>query len=160
MAGTATVDALVEAAQYFRGDAVTHNDSSQSSSARNEPQQWDSTTQRYDGGNPLAANSASYSPSNAYSTDSAATYYCNDFSDSGGPNYCESKSLSNCELKQSTDNPTQGYERQENLWGSYQRCEYHPHPGLDGSSLQLADQPGLPGEYHRSDLRWRTHRDQ
>ncbi|ASJ70277.1 PilC/PilY family type IV pilus protein [Granulosicoccus antarcticus] len=122
--GTATVDALVEAAQYFRGDAVTHNDRSPLIGSEHQPATWNSVTGLYTGGNSKAAIAASYSPSDAYSTNTSATYYCNDFSGSGGPNYCESKTLSNCELRSSTDTPTAGSERQTNLWGSYQQCEY------------------------------------
>ena len=122
--GTATVDALVEAAQYFRGDAVTHNDSDPADGSRHQPSIWDSVNEVYSGGDERAANASSYSPSNAYDTDYSQTYYCNDFSTSGGPNYCEGKSTSSCAVMGTLDSPTPGYERQENLWGSYSRCEY------------------------------------
>ena len=122
--GTATVDALIEAAQYFRGDAVTHNDSDPSDGDRHKPGTWDGINERYEDGNERAATAASYSPTNAYDTNYSQTYYCNDFSASGGPNYCESKSTSSCTLMGTLDSPTAGYERLENLWGSYSRCEY------------------------------------
>ncbi len=122
--GTATVDALVEAAQYFRGDAVTHNDSDPNDGSRHEPATWDSVNDLYTGGDWRAATPSSYSPANAYDTNHTQTYYCNDFSTSGGPNYCEGKSTSSCAVMGTLDSPTPGYERQENLWGSYSRCEY------------------------------------
>lgn len=123
--GTATVDALVEAAQYFRGDAVTHNDSNTTDGSRHKPGIWDKFNERYEGGNERAALASSYSPSNAYDTNYSQTYYCNDFSASGGPNHCEGKSTSSCAPMGTLDSPTAGYERQENLWGSYSRCEYY-----------------------------------
>lgn len=123
--GTATVDALVEAAQYFRGDAVTHNDSNPADGSRHEPATWDSVDERYEGGNTSAATASSYSPSNAYDTNYSQTFYCNDYSSSGGPNYCEGKSTSACTLMSTLDAPTAGFERLENLWGNYSRCEYY-----------------------------------
>lgn len=121
---TATVDALVEASQYFRGEAVTHNDQSDRNAERNRPSQWDVAAQEYRGGNDRASIAASYSPSNAFSTDRTQTYYCNDYSPSGGPNYCEDRSIDNCLVQSVGDARTIGYENQQNLWGDYQRCEY------------------------------------
>ncbi len=122
--GTATVDALVEAAQYFRGDPVTHNDSDPNDGNRHQPGTWDSASERYVGGNELAAHASSYSPSNAHDSDHGQTYYCNDFSASGGPNHCEDKLTRSCTIMGTLDSPTAGYEHLENLWGSYSRCEY------------------------------------
>lgn len=124
LGGTATVDALVEAAQYFRGDEVTHNDSDPADGDRHEPSLWNNATDRYEGGNYLAANPTSYSPSDAYSTNYSQTYYCNDYSANGGPNYCEGKSTSSCTVMGTLDSPTAGFERMENMWGSYSSCEY------------------------------------
>lgn len=121
---TATVDALVEAAQYFRGDPVTHNDANFNQADRHRPHQWHSGLQSYQDGNRSAALASTYSPSDAYNRDHSATYYCNDYSSSGGPNYCEGKSLNNCLVRSVDDETTQGFDRLTNLWGNYQRCEY------------------------------------
>jgi len=121
---TATVDALVEASQYFRGETVTHNDQANDSAIRNKPHQWNVVSNEYQDGDDSASVAASYSPSNAYSTDHTQTYYCNDYSSSGGPNYCEDKTINNCVVKAVGDARTIGFENQQNLWGNYQRCEY------------------------------------
>lgn len=122
--GTATVDALVEAAQYFRGETVTHNDADPTDALLHQPASWSTSNLLYEGGDPSAAIAASYSPANAWSNDYTQTYYCNDYSASGGPNHCEDKSISACTVMSSTDAVTPGFERLQNLWGSYQRCEY------------------------------------
>lgn len=121
---TATVDALAEASQYFRGEAITHNDLANVNDLVNKPNTWNVAAQRYQGGNAIASIAASYSPSNAYSTDRSQTYYCNDYSSSGGPNYCEDRIVSNCSVKSLSDPRSIGYENHQNLWGDYQRCEY------------------------------------
>lgn len=121
---TATVDALVEASQYFQGEALTHNDQSDNDNSRNKPNQWNVANERYEGGHDGASIAASYSPNNAYTTDRSQTYYCNDYSASGGPNYCEDRSVNKCVIKTASDSRTIGFENQQNLWGNYQRCEY------------------------------------
>lgn len=121
---TATVDALVEAAQYFRGDPVTHNDSPLIPSSRHRPATWNSTLNRYTGGNSSASTASSYSPSNAWTSDTSQTFYCNDYSISGGPNFCEQQIESNCVPKSASDTTTSGYELKNNLWGNYEQCEY------------------------------------
>ena len=123
--GTTTVEALVEAAQYFRGDPVTHNDTPVTNLNGHRPPVWNATTQRYEGRRSLDVSiAAAYSPSNAYSEDLSQTFYCNDYSASGGPNYCESNVVSNCTSVTTDDPATAGFERTVNLWGDYQRCEY------------------------------------
>lgn len=121
---TATVDALVEAAQYFRGDPVTHNDSALSPDNRHKPSTWDNKHNRYKGGNESASLAISYNPSNAWTSDTSQTFYCNDYSGSGGPDFCENKLASNCEKQSVNDGATIGYELKNNLWGDYNRCEY------------------------------------
>lgn len=121
---TATVDALVEAAQYFQGGAVTHNDRQLSPAASHAPERWSVTANNYSNGSPFAALSPSYSPSDAYSNDRSSTFYCNDYSGAGGPNDCTGKIISNCFARTKDDTTTAGYDRQVNLWGNYQRCEY------------------------------------
>ncbi|MFK7891945.1 MAG: pilus assembly protein [Granulosicoccus sp.] len=121
---TATVDALVEAAQYFRGDPVTHNDEGRWSPTRNMPHRWNTQQRTYTGGNALAAIAPSYSPSNAYDSNRRGTFFCNNYAISGGPNYCEGKWATNCEMRTSDDAKTPGFDRLDNLWGNYQRCQY------------------------------------
>jgi len=56
---TATVNALAEAAAYFRGDTLGH-------SKNNKPDTWNAALRKYDGGDDFAALPASYKPKNAY----------------------------------------------------------------------------------------------
>lgn len=123
---TATVDALVEAAEYFRGDPVTHNDTPVNDLAGHRPPRWNVATQRYEGNDLDVSIAAAYSPSNAFSDNLSQTFYCNDYSVSGGPNFCEDRdvSASTCESVNSVDPVTGGYEYINNLWGDYERCEY------------------------------------
>ena len=62
---TSTVDALVEAAQYFTGSAVTHSDTDPFNVTRHRPQTWDPVTNKYTNGDPRASHPASYTPSDA-----------------------------------------------------------------------------------------------
>lgn len=121
---TATVDALVEAAQYFRGDPVTHNDTPPTNLDGHRPPRWNATTQRYEGTDLDVSVASAYSPANAYSDDLSQTFYCNDYTGSGGPNFCEEQIVSACESVTAEDPVTEGYEYTNNLWGDYQRCEY------------------------------------
>ena len=123
-AWTPTVPALVEAAQYFRGDSVTHNDAALDDLYRHRPPRWNATSQQYEGANLDVSIAAAYSPANAYSDDLSQTFYCNDYSSSGGPNYCGDNVVSACESVAANDTATVGYENANNLWGNYQRCEY------------------------------------
>ena len=74
--GTGTVAALAEAAAYFRGDNVLHNDVDASDFEYHKPDQWNRDARRYEGGNAMSAIPASYhDPSDAYnfSTDTWTT---------------------------------------------------------------------------------------
>lgn len=122
---TSTVDALVEAAQYFRGDLVTHSDTRVGDSNKHQPATWDNTRKRYRGGDDRASLAATYSPSDAWSKNDSDTFYCNDYSDSGGPNFCEQKVSFSCQKFSANDPATPGFELQNNLWGNYKRCEYN-----------------------------------
>lgn len=66
---TATVNGLAEAAAYFRGDPVLHNDANVNVPPKHKPEMWDTTDNQYKGGNGNAAIAASYTPSDAYQTD-------------------------------------------------------------------------------------------
>jgi len=122
---TATVDALVEAAQYFRGDPVTHNDLALTPFGNHKPRSWNNNRNRYVAGKQWTSLPSTYSPSDAWTTNLSRTYYCNDYSVSGGPNYCENKSPENCVLKSVNDSATSGFELINNLWGNYNKCEYN-----------------------------------
>jgi len=122
---TATVDALVEAAQYFRGDPVTHNDTSVRNFRDHKPPTWNKRTNSYTGGGETASVRTSYTPSDAWTKKTRGKYFCNDYSMSGGPNYCEQKVAYNCKTRKSSDPATNGYELTNNLWGSYKRCRYN-----------------------------------
>ena len=63
---TATVDALVEAAQYFSGSAVTHDDQDPFYVNRHRPDIWDNVLNEYSSGDPRASHPASYTPSTAF----------------------------------------------------------------------------------------------
>jgi len=63
---TATVNALAEAAAYFRGDEVLHSDYSTTDTDQHMPDQWNTDTNLYEGGNDYAAMPPSYEPSTAY----------------------------------------------------------------------------------------------
>ncbi len=121
---TATVDALVEAAQYFRGDPVTHSDSPVNKPNRHRPPTWNINKERYTGGDYRASLAVTYSPSDAWSNNSSRSFYCNDYSGSGGPDFCEQKIVSSCETLTANDPATPGFELTNNLWGNYKRCEY------------------------------------
>jgi len=126
---TATLDALVEASQYFRGGEVTHNDAARLGTWRNRPPVWNANNNNYDPGYaivgvPATSIPSSYSPRDAYSTDSAGPFYCNNYSASDGPNYCEGKTLLACDNRSANDSPTPGFEMLNNVWGNYTRCQY------------------------------------
>ena len=63
---TPTVEALVEAAQYFRGARVTNGGRDRLNGAEHEPDVWNADEGRYGGGNPRAAIPASYTPRDAW----------------------------------------------------------------------------------------------
>ncbi|MEE9319186.1 MAG: PilC/PilY family type IV pilus protein [Granulosicoccus sp.] len=63
---TATVNALVDAARYFRGGSVTHLDQIPGDLGYYQPDVWDPTNDRYSGGSKFAAMPSSYSPGNAF----------------------------------------------------------------------------------------------
>ena len=64
--GTATVDALVEAGEYFTGSAVTHGDSDPNFVLRHEPNVWDPVSNQYTGGDHRSSHSVSYTPSDSF----------------------------------------------------------------------------------------------
>ena len=77
--GTAIVESLYEAALYFRGDAVVQGAFT--------PQTWDSGSGSYTGGFPEAANTASYTPSDAFTTGGGAANYLSPIKGSCQANY-------------------------------------------------------------------------
>ncbi|MBX2883848.1 MAG: hypothetical protein KTR32_28100 [Granulosicoccus sp.] len=119
---TATVDALVQSAKYYRGLPVTHNDTTITSN--HKPDLWDGISGEYAGGFENASLASTYSPSNAYNEDLSGIYYCDDYSTSGGPDFCADKTVFNCVARTPGDAQTAGFERFTNLWGNYQQCQY------------------------------------
>ncbi len=96
---TPTVNALAEAAAYFRGDPVLHNDWDVKDTRWHQPDTWDVDAERYDGGNSSAALPSSYTPIDAYKPDSPndSYGYCTDYA--GGNQGCEGKVTFECNFK-------------------------------------------------------------
>lgn len=100
---TNTVGGLAEAALYYRGDIVTHNDADIGNGWAHQPDSWNNATQSYDGGNKRSALPASYSPVDAYQFDDGSgtlTSTCRDYSyyDPAGINSCAGQTGLTCEL--------------------------------------------------------------
>jgi len=93
---TATVNALAEAAAYFRGDEVLHEDRPLNQPWGHKPDIWNNG--EYKWGNKFAAMPSSYSPEDAYERDSAnaaGNYgWCTDYV--GGDQECEGRSTFEC----------------------------------------------------------------
>ena len=68
--GTATVDALVEAGQYFTGSEVTHGDNDANFVLRHEPNAWNSLNNRFTGGDHRSSHPVTYTPSNSFQASS------------------------------------------------------------------------------------------
>lgn len=100
---TATVDALYEAARYFRGEPVWISGTSYPYSHR--PHSWSTTNQRYMDGSDIAAQPTSYSPMNAYTVDGVtvpgSVNTCYDFTVggtvAGATNYCDGLATTSCD---------------------------------------------------------------
>jgi len=125
---TNTVSALVEAAAYFRGDAVAHGGINPDDTGLFKPHHWNTTLERYAGGSDFAANPITYTPANAYISGLAGTGkgYCRDYSGTGGTNHCAGKAPLTC----TTVPPRSGTNSETgNPWSSdgYENCNY-PHP--------------------------------
>ncbi len=99
---TATVDALVEAAQYFRGGRVTHDDADVRASYRHQPATWDADLGEYTGGNENAAIAATYYPKDAWSATggSGSFAYCYNRAYDGGTGVddCAGRVTSDCKV--------------------------------------------------------------
>ena len=96
---TRTVNALADAALYFRGGAVANGGGVIDRPDLHRPDTWNASRQRYAGGNRNAAIEASYSPNPAYWRDvyEAGNYgWCDDYTASGGNNNCEGKTTYDC----------------------------------------------------------------
>jgi len=98
---TATVGGLAEAAAYFRGDPVLHNDHDVNDVWKHRPDVWDNTLDRngiiggYDKGNPWSAIPSSYTPSDAYKLvgDGSGYGWC---TDTAGETECAGKVTYDC----------------------------------------------------------------
>ncbi len=132
---TNTVSALADAALYFQGGPVTHNDRRLTDSWYHKPDAWNDTNQRYEGGNAYSALPASYSPKDAYNPDTSdgnQTAWCRNYQvyDATKTNYCEGKiPLQPCSdhppgvgFWNHDDNPDTP--EIEGSYGGYEACEY------------------------------------
>jgi len=132
---TSTVDALAEAASYFRGDSVYHNGRSANEPAYHIPDFYIPTDPpminghngSYYNGHKDAAISSSYTPSDAYSTTGGTTSYgyCRDYSYGGeesGTNWCAGKAQYDCD----TIYPNSGSSGDNGTWSSdkHYKCKY------------------------------------
>ena len=131
---TATVDALAEAAAYFRGDEVFHNGVPAENIVAHIPDMYDSIIGSYINGGPDAAIAASYSPVDAYQPgggNGSAFAHCRDFSFAGTypgeTNECLGLSPNNCTtLNRDTNDGVR----------QYHRCEYPRNDRWLGASYK------------------------
>lgn len=94
---TTTINALAEAATYFSGGPVLHNDADTSFPPSHKPAIWDVENEQYQESNIHAANAASYTPANAYeyNVNEPGNYaWCTDWED--GTQGCEGKLTFDC----------------------------------------------------------------
>lgn len=92
---TATVNALAEAAAYFRGDDVLHADKPLNQPYEHKPDRWNGT--KYTGGNRFAAMPSSYDSPDAYVRGSNITGnygWCTNYV--GGDQQCEGRTTFDC----------------------------------------------------------------
>ncbi len=126
--GTATVNALVDAALYFKGGRVAHDDRATNQPDLHRPDRWNGTRDGYGGGVANAALPASYTPSDAYRVNAGVPDqigYCSDYSPGGGVNYCAGRTTLDCEA---IDARASTVSRPANLGdGRYNNCTYR-HP--------------------------------
>lgn len=128
---TATVNALAEAAAYFRGDPVLHSDVTLLTPLQHEPPVWDFAN-FYLGGNESAALPTTYTPKDAYEYDSpnSAGHYASCTTYVGGHQGCEGKVTFDCvhveanvgSVEATVDNPASSWS-----YPAYDSCKYaHP----------------------------------
>lgn len=122
---TSTVNALVDAALYFGGKPVTHNDADAGNPWPHKPDTWNLTEQRYNQGNAEAALAVSYTPRDAYKNNVLAsnqTAYCSDYSISGGHNSCAGKTTYSCQFEPDGKN------------NNFNLCKFDSKDKWDGAS--------------------------
>ena len=119
---TATVDAMAEAAAYFRGDQVFHNGADVNFTEAHVPDMYDPFIGQYINGADDAAIASSYSPTDAYQptgSDGSSFARCSDFTFGGAfpnqTNECADLETYNCVTLNRTlnSNPVK-----------YYRCDY------------------------------------
>ena len=134
---TRTVNALVEAAMYFRGGPVVNGGRATNRPWEHKPDVWNVAAERYQGGNPRAAIAASYAPSNAYwrNVFEAGNFgYCTDRSASGGSDGCAGKVTYDCETR---DGGTwSGEGGAGGTYSGYTRCRYEHPDAWRGASYE------------------------
>ena len=133
---TNTVGALADAALYFQGGPVTHNDASLTNAWDHKPDFWDDSKQEYRDGNHYSALPVSYLPQDAYvflgeGSDGSLISSCRDYSyyDVLETNYCDGKIVNSCDLVEPYSYETDHDDDKKtpkitvNQKG-YNRCEY------------------------------------
>ena len=98
---TATVPALTEAANFFRGDPVGLGGVDQRDTSLFTPDGFDPVGDGFGGpafriNSRFAPSPATYTPSNSYEVGNASDAYCRDFSAVSGPNFCSAHTTSDC----------------------------------------------------------------
>lgn len=136
---TRTVNALVEAAMYFRGAPVVNGGANPRNSWHSRPDTWDAAAGRYSGGNPSAAIPASYTPDDAYWRDvylAGDFGWCSDYSESGGGspggvNRCAGKTTYDC-----TFQPAGSWDGEGNSkdYAAHTSCRYEHPDHWDGAN--------------------------
>jgi len=135
---TATVSALAEAALYFKGAAVSHGGVNTQDIEKFRPQTWNGSN-AFTGGSWNAAHPATYSPSNAFSAGAAPNSgaICNDHSDGGGTDQCNSvSSVGSCTSLGTSGTPD---ERKE--------CSYSQDDAWSGATYDSPISQGCQENY-------------
>jgi len=123
--GTATVSAMTEAANYFRGQAVTLGGSDTRNIVNYRPMQWDPITNSFGGAAFYAPLPASYVPQNAYAynTSSSTTGYCRQFTGTYLMDFCFDVTTHSCSLVLETEEI-----------GEHQLCSYTTNDRWNGAN--------------------------
>ena len=128
--GTASVPALIEAAQYYRGGPVTLGGADVRNATVFEPDTWNPATKTYTGGHRRAASRSTYGPSNAHQSGAApgSTGVCKIFptgnTNNAGPDFCQNLNTFNCQTQTTVDGLT------------HQLCEYNHSDAWAGANYR------------------------
>ena len=137
---TSTVNALAEAALYFQGAAVPHNNDATNWPDYHEPDTWDTGTNFYNGGYRFSAMPSSYQPQNAYVRNAFTPGQlgrCSDYSISGGTNHCASFTTHGCVLVPGgpwNSSGGEGSAPSSGVSSDYMNCNYDHPDRWDGAT--------------------------